>query len=547
MSTTVQPAIITNAARLAGIVQAVGRRSADVPRRWWESALVFGLSLVVYTWIGFRVVAQLHIVNYDILDRMNRALMVWHNNPAKMSAIGFDYPPLQTLLISPLTIFRLGVDFLVVIPVASAFFAGLLMMYLNTMMRRTGIPVFLRIALLVAFGLNPLVVLYATTGSPMMIWLAFLVASVGALYAWYITADVRFIMIGGLAFAVAGLSGYTTLLYFLLAAVGVGAILAHLGADGTEVEGTMVGFASPAIYVVALWTGFNLLLAGNPIYWITSAAPTTTDIEQFTALGLLRWTGELVLFGAPLAILVLPALLFVGLGRNNPFAVLLSLMLTLSILTPAMSVLLGLTDSPMAMENAVPILVMSVIGALWLARSAGEGAAAISGLLALALVASIPWTFQGMRTYKYQNLEKVFTQGILSGESQEGATTKGGQTITLDPALDMGQWIQENVDATGSVLTDNSATYAVMLFSGEPELFFDRIDKSDGPWLQAAKNPVKADVDYFLLTTDGDDLLSEQYPELLSSGELTVVYSNAEYAVVAVPADFAGLTEASAS
>ncbi|MCL8024596.1 hypothetical protein [Nocardioides bruguierae] len=541
MSATVQPAIVTNAARLAGIVQAVGRRSLDVPRRRWESVLVLAVTTIVYSWFGFRVVAQQHVVSYEVLDRLNRALMIWHNNPAKLSAIGFDYPPLQTLLVSPLAIYRFGVDFLAVIPVASAFFAGLLMMFLNTMMRRTGVPAMLRIGGLAALGLNPLFALYASTGGPLMMWLAFLLASVGAVYAWYITADVRFVMIGGLGFAVAGLAGYTTLMYFLLAAIGIGAILAHLGADGDEVEGTMVGFAAPAIYVVALWTGFNLLLLKNPIHWITSAAPTSDAIEQFTVLGLLRWTGELVLYGAPLAIVVLPALFFVGLSKNNPFAVLLGLMLTLSVLTPAMTVLLGLTDSPMAMENAVPILVMSVIGALWLARSAGEGVTAISGLVVLALVASIPWTFQGMRTYKYQALEMVFTDAVLTGESQEGATTRGGQTVALDPSLEMGQFIQDLDVPEGAVLTDNAATYAVMLFSGEPELFLDRIDQSDGPWLEAARDPAASDVDWLLVTTDGDDLLTEQYSEVGFEG-LTLYHENDEYRLYSVPEGFTGLT-----
>ena len=46
----------------------------------------------------------MHVVGFETLDRLNRALMVWHNDPAKLSAIGFDYPPLATLLIAPLAV-----------------------------------------------------------------------------------------------------------------------------------------------------------------------------------------------------------------------------------------------------------------------------------------------------------------------------------------------------------------------------------------------------------------------------------------------------------
>ena len=58
-----------------------------------------------YIWFGYWLVVKMHVVGFETLDRLNRALMIWHNNPAKLSALGFDYPPLATLLISPLAIF----------------------------------------------------------------------------------------------------------------------------------------------------------------------------------------------------------------------------------------------------------------------------------------------------------------------------------------------------------------------------------------------------------------------------------------------------------
>ena len=88
---------------------------------------------------------------------------------------------------------------------------------------------------LATLGLNPLVVMYASIGARSFLWLAFVIAALGALFAWYVTADIRFVMIAGLAFAVAALTGYGSLLFFLLSLVMVAAILARLGADGTEI------------------------------------------------------------------------------------------------------------------------------------------------------------------------------------------------------------------------------------------------------------------------------------------------------------------------
>ena len=239
--------VIHTKERLSGVVQLVGRRPDDVPRRWWESALVFVFFTVAYSIFGHWMVVDMHVVGFETLDRLNRALMIWHNDPAKLSAIGFDYPPLATMLIAPLAIWRGFVTSLAAVPVASAIFAAITMVALNTMMRRALVAGPLRYALLLALGANPLVLLYATTGTRHFVWIAFVVTGLGALFAWYITADVRFVMLAGISYSVAALCGYSSLTFFVLSAIMIGAILARLGADGSEVEGTVVGFAAPTV------------------------------------------------------------------------------------------------------------------------------------------------------------------------------------------------------------------------------------------------------------------------------------------------------------
>lgn len=539
---TTTTSIVTTRERLAGVVQSVGRRPTDIPRRWWESALVFVLFTVAYSWFGYWLVVDMHVVGYETLDRFNRAVMIWHNDPPKLSAVGFDYPPLSILLISPLTIFTGLARTLIVLPIASAVFAAFTMVIFNTMMRRAQILAPLRVLVLVAFGLNPLVVLYAASGARHFMWMAFVVAALGALFAWYVTADIRFVMIAGLAFAVASLTGYSSLLWFLVSALMVGAILARLGADGTEIEGTTVGFAAPTVYVIALWTAFNLLLISSPFNWITSSSDSAASggLENFSFVELLEYTGRLVFYGAPIAIIVLPALIFAGVARRNSFALWLAVILFLSIVLPAISVALKLTDSPMLMRNALPILLFALIGAIWLARSAGEGATLVSALLVVGLIISIPWTFQAMKTYKYQGLESTFAAAVSTRDSQEGATTPDGSTVGYVSEQAMARYIRDNITLDGSILTDNAQTSAVMLFTGDPALFFDRVDKSDGPWQQAANNPAKY-VDYMLLSTNNaDDLLSKLYPDATDGGNplLTEAFRTQRYVLVSVPSGF---------
>ncbi len=381
-------------------------------------------------------------------------------------------------------------------------------------MRRATIVAPLRVAVLVAVGLNPLVLLYAANGARHFIWISLLIVAVGALVAWFITADVRFVMISGLAFSVAALAGYSSVIWFVFAALMIGGILARLGADGIEVEGTVVGFASPVVYVVALWTAFNLLLLKDPFNWITQSSDSAGSggLQDFTALEVARATGELVLYSAPIAIVVLPALFFTGLSRSNPLAMWLGVLLLVSVAIPPAAVLLQLTDSPMNMRNGLPILLISVIGAIWLARSSEGGSGLVVAALIVGLVASIPWTFNAMKTYEYQNLEVAFANAISTRQSQEGSRTLNGETIGIVSEQAMAEYIRSNIEDESSILTDNAQTYAVMLLTGRPEIFFDRVDKSDGPWQEAAKDPANH-VDYLLLSTDGsDDLLSKLYP-----------------------------------
>lgn len=533
---------VSNKERLAGVVQAVGRRPADIPRRRWESLLVFGVFTVGYAWFGYWLVVDMHVVGFETLDRLNRALMIWHNDPAKLSAIGFDYPPLATLLISPLAIFPALAKSLIAVPLASAVFAGLTMTVFNTMLRRAQVVAPLRLAILAALGCNPLVALYASSGARDLIWIAFVIVALGALFAWYVTADIRFVMISGLAFAVAALAGYSSVLWFFVCALMVAAILARLGADGTEVEGTTVGFAAPTVYVLALWTAFNLLLLRNPFAWITDQynAATSGGAETFSFVDLMRATGELVWYGAPIAIIVLPALILAGFSRSNPFALWLGIILTLSIITPAVMVALKLTDSPMQMRNALPILLFSIVGAAWLARSSGTGNTIVSALVVLGLLLSIPWTFQAMKTYPHQNLESSFAAAISTRVSQEGAETVDGSTVGIVSEEAMAEYIDNNVSLKNSILTDNAQTYAVMLLTGRPDLFFDRIDKSDAAWKEAAKDPA-THVDYLLLSTDTSaDLLSQFYPEAASGSDaqLTPVYRTDRYVLVSVPTGY---------
>ena len=531
---------LTDQPRLTGVVQATGNRPLDIERRRKESLAIFAAFVVAYSLVGYWLVVRLHVVGFETLDRLNRGLMLFHNEPAKLSAIGFDYPPLSVLIPAPFAVVPALTRSLVVVPVVSAVFAALTMVLLNTMLRRAQVGLPMRLVVLAGVGLNPLVVMYASLGYRSFLWLALVVAALGALFAWYVTADIRFIMLAGLCFGLASLTGYTSLVFFAVAAVAVAAILARLGAGDREIEGTTVGFAAPAVYAVGLWTMLCLVLLGRPFAWITDSSDTAASvggIGDVAVLDLVADTGRLLLYGAPLAIGVLPLLVLHGVARRNGFALWLGALLATAILVPAGAVVLRLTDSPMAMANALPVLLLAVVGGIWLVRSSARPSAAAVAL-SLALFASVPWTFAAMPHFEHQGIERAFHDAVATGESQEGVRTVSGTVVGYDEEQAMGEWIRDHVTAEGSVLTDNAQTYAVMLFSGRPDLFLDRVDGSDDAWERAAGDPADT-VDYLLLSTDtAYDLLSRRFPDAARGTDpgLREVFATDRYRLVEVTA-----------
>ncbi|HEY3736127.1 MAG TPA: hypothetical protein VGL26_01675 [Jatrophihabitans sp.] len=513
-------------------VQMLSRRPADIPRRPWESAAVFGFFAVVYAGFGEWLVAGKHVVGFVTLDHFNRALMVWHNSPPKLSAVGFDFPPLSTIFLTPFTIITPWARTLVVVPVASAIFAAGVMVCLNTLMRRAAAPAAVRVLVLVALAGNPLVVLYASSGAGDFMPLFFALAGLGALAAWYVTADIRLVLLAGLAFAVASLAGYGTLLLFLVATLGVAAVLARNRAHDDEIEGTTVGFTVPTVYAVALWVAFGLIINHRPLGWI----PRQYGTEHFTFAEIVRDTARLVLDGAPIAIVVLPALVIVGVARRDGFTLWCAAFLAATILMPGLAAAFHLTTSPMAMRDALPILLVATAGAIWLLRALPAQRGFVALALIAALVGSVPWTFSQMRTFPHQNLEAVFVNALSTGRSQDGARNQSGQIVGIGTEEDMANWIRAHVTGRDAVLTDNAQTYGVMLLSGRPGIFFDRVDESDGPWMKVARDP--AGTVQFLLLTRGNqnDLLAQLYPGAAKGADrqLPVVHANARYTLVRV-------------
>lgn len=546
-----EPAVPVRQSVHPDMVQSPQARSEGSHRL--ENWLVFLVTVGAYTAAGIWLVTSAHVVSFESLDRLNRALMALHNDPAKLTAIGFDYPPLSVLILTPLAVFSDVARSLVALPISSALFAGVAAISLNSLLRRCRIPGPFRFAILAALAINPFVILYASTGSAQIVWVSLMLAGVSSIVKWFVTAQIRYILVAGLTFSIASVAGYGSLVWAGLAAFLIGLVLQRQGARQAEVEGTVVGFASPVIYVIALWTVFNAVILGNPFSWLTRSVAGvkgsvgTTGTDRLVEV--LQDLGHVVLATSPLTIAVVPLLVVAAFRRRDELAGWLAVCIVAALVLPGVSVFVRGDDSHVLMRDGLPVLVLTVAGACWLIRSI-SGAQGVGALIVIVgLLGSGAYTFHEMSRFPHQNLESAFVEAVKTGKSQEGEITAAGQQVGILSEEAMAGYIRRNITAKGSILTDNSQTYAVMLLTGRPKLFFDRVDKGDGPWFKAARAPGPG-VRYLLLSrSTADDRLSQIYPTAATATDnaLQAVYTTDRYVLVSVPDSFVPTPEEGAT
>jgi hypothetical protein len=102
------------------------------------------------------------------------------------------------------------------------------------------------------------------------------------------------------------------------------------------------------------------------------------------------------------------------------------------------------------------------------------------------------------------------------------------------PERGAARWIRDHVRELDSVLADDEQAFAVMLLTGRPDLFLDRIDQGDLYWQEALADP--AAVRYFLVPRWRTDLIRVRYPTVLAGGVtwLRPVFRNARWEIFRV-------------
>jgi Dolichyl-phosphate-mannose-protein mannosyltransferase len=524
---------------------ALSRSGERALARSIESLLVFLLFAGAYALLGAQVVTSDHVVVFEALDRLTRAYMVWHNAPPKLAAVGFTYPPLTSLIFLPFTLIKPIATSLIALPLTSAIFAGATMAMLNRTLELCELSALLRYPLLALFGLNPEFMFYASNGMPDTAFLFLLAGALYCLMRWYLEEESRYLIGAGVAFTFCMLTRYEFIIWALVASFLIGAALVRREATRARIEGSVISYLAPIFYGLVLWTLFNGVIVGRPFEWLTSGSSSALaiDSDQLAHRGAVSLVQvahrllELTAGVAPLALIAIPVLVYAFLRARDVMSLALASFLALGLVIVGADALIQNDLGVLQLQNGLPLALTALLGAAWLFRSQEQARMPVWLVTLAVLAAGIPLAWNAMQHYPFQDLEQAFARTIKTGQSQEGASSIGGFTVGIEPERQMAAYIDRTVGKREhAILADNAQTYGVIMLSGRPQDFDNRVDQGDGPWFAAREDPY-GKVKYMLMAYRAPgDLIRQRYPEAASGGnpDLTPVFHTSRYVLLRV-------------
>lgn len=513
-----------------------------------ESLLMFLLFWLAFALIGWRVTVDQHVVPYDGMARLAHAYFVWWNSPPKLAAVGFVWPPIATFVYLPAALIKPLATSLLALPLTTAFFAAALLVLHNRLFRYVGMPRLLRYAILLAFAANPMFVFYAINGMGEMVYLFFLAAAVFFFFKWFLVRQPRFLILTSLCFCIGVLSRWELLAWAALMVVVIVVALIRQRVARDELEGMVIAYVAPIAYGLGLWLFANWLILGSPFYFFGKQAPgfATTPLtpapaaaRATAAVGGLPATPEAVTLEPvslghvlstlidlnarlfPLTIVVLVLLAIATVVRRDLMSLTLGIFVALNAILTGVLVYTTYNEGLFQLRYNMRALPLSLIAVAWLWLTfkqrwvrAGLGVATVGILLM-----SLPATWNLMESWRYQFEEQAFARAIATGKDQEGRPTPSTGDVGIAPERRMADYIKSHIRRKNAILTDDAQSFPVMLFTGRPSIFRDRIDQGDAKFLDVRDSPW-GKVQYVLVSRLAfDDLVGVRYPRLRTSNE----------------------------
>ena len=247
--------------------------------------------------VGWYSSAHLAMNNGDGTARVSQAFNAVFSRDPHLGTLSLIWPPIPALVDIPLVVaLRPFGQELAAGAVMGALFGAAAVVLLYQTLREVGAGRLLAAALAAAFLTQPHLYQSAAAGLSEAPFAAFLLASLLAWLRWLRTEHDSLLAIAGIAAAAALMSRYEAVFWMGAMALATLLILlrrvpwTHLSIGRAPVErgrilGALVTQLSPFVFVAVLWLWVNVLIKGDPLFFLTGPGSTRTAPDTAHVLG----------------------------------------------------------------------------------------------------------------------------------------------------------------------------------------------------------------------------------------------------------------------
>lgn len=224
--------------------------------------------------LGWHTVFYNSIIPGDGYSRVLSAYYVFLRPHPHFAAIGFVWNPLPSLLEIPLTLLHHWWPAVVTKGFAgnivSAAFYGVGLANLYRALHWLRVPRATRLVWALLYGLNPLILWYGANGMSDGMLVAALLGMAEGLLAFFETDNIEDLVRSALWIAVGFLLRYEAVPVAAFAGLGLIIALIRQGRSRGYIEGMLLVFELPIVYIAGIWMFTNWLIMHNPLYFLLS-------------------------------------------------------------------------------------------------------------------------------------------------------------------------------------------------------------------------------------------------------------------------------------
>ena len=513
--------------------------SPEPARRSRSTLTVFVTACVAYLVAGWQLAIEHHAIVFDAMARVANASYVISSRDPHLAAVGFVWNPLPSLAALPFLALSPWFPELRTLAFAgnivSAIFMAGSAAVIWQILRELRITSFVAVALTLLYAVHPMILEYGANGASEATLVFFLALTCLGLMRWLERRDLNSLLLVGTALAF----GYLSRQEFL-AAGGASLVLVlvctyrdALGSPQRRrwtalTEAAVAGL--PFALAVACWAGSAFMIVGTATSYLdvnalqvsasrSGIAAVSGGADAFHRLGF--FLGQLLLLEPLWSVIVVTALA-VAWRRRDPriFAPLV----TFGAVAGAQGVLFGAGSTFGWMRFAITVVPLTVVcsGLLVSTRSEPTPRVAVrtrrrarrvsTGVLTagaiVAAVVAIPSAVGGLTTERFGR-EEAASVHLLPGYGWAPTGASYIRPHALDGFEGIARYFDRQHLRDGSVLTDNTTTFPLILASKRPRQF---IIPSDYDFERSVADPAAFKVKYLLLSNGQTDALRSSYP-----------------------------------